>query len=237
MPLNSNHAIADGFPGLKEVVEGRSVLEVTLYGSSLEGGGGVDRDVDLFVVVNEDIPYERRIVGWLDVIVLGFLEACRLGRLFDPLVTEPVLTGRTILGTPVIGAPALKSGIVSRPTLDHFLTRAKEVFGWTISSSGGLSELRNLIESRFALNVIDNLSYVASYLAFRAHYKNSPRVLTLEDLNRIYPESQIVTLRRMKNGRSVRGRELKNVTDRLVDTLTRQPAPDCEWVLRTPVYS
>jgi len=69
MPEQTSRENERSVPNLAEILSGRKVREVTQYGSSLELGDAPDHDLDLLIVLDEDVEYERRVVGRLD---LGF---------------------------------------------------------------------------------------------------------------------------------------------------------------------
>lgn len=215
---------------LREVLLGRRVAQIQLYGSNIDMGQ-LGHDIDLLVVLDETCNYDRRMIGPFDLIFLSCTDAYRLARVFDPVLTEPVLTGKTIAGSPVIDKRMLECSDVSELACRFLFRRAEEVLNWTISSAGETQEARNLLRSPVALNIIQNLGYIASYIAFSIHYSTQPKALTLEQLCRIYPASLIAKLRRFANGIEFGTDEIECVLEMLEGGLSVSPLLSYTWVL------
>ena len=82
-----------------------------------------------------------------------------------------------------------------------------------------------------ALNIIQNLGYIASYIAFSIHYSTQPKALTLEQLCRIYPASLIAKLRLFANGIEFGTDEIECVLEILEGGLSVSPLLSYTWVL------
>lgn len=215
---------------LGEILLERRIAQVQLYGSNIDMGQ-MGHDIDLLVVLGETWDYERRMVGRFDLIFLSRPDAHRLARVYDPVITEPVLTGKTISGSPVIDKRTLEHSEVSEKACRFLHHRAEEVLNWTVSSSGGAQEIRDLLRSPVAINIIQNLGYVASYMAFSIHYSTCPKPLTLEQLCRIYPDSLIATLSRRANGIEFNTAEIESILELLEGGLSVRPLLSYTWVL------
>ena len=216
---------------LRDILSQKRIAHIQLYGSNLNMDQ-MEHDIDLLVIIDESCEYERRMISPFDLVFLSRREALRLARSFDPVITEPVLTGKTIAGSPVIDKWKLEHSEVSKKACYFLCYRAKKVLNWTISSAGGKQAVRQLLNSAVASNIIQNLSYVASYMAFSIHYAKTPEPLTLEQLCQIYPNSLVATLRQYKNGVEFIIADIESILDSLEGFLSISPPHlSSTWVL------
>ena len=215
---------------LRDALHDKKIAHIQLYGSNLDLNQ-TGHDIDLLIVLDESCDYERRIVAPFDLIFISRNEALRLAKSFDPVITEPILTGKTIAGIPVIDKWKLKHSEVSQKACQSLYCRAKEIMDWTVSSSGGKQEIIKLLYSSAASNIIQNLTYIASYLAFSFHYSTYTKPLTLKQLCQNYPDSLVCTLRRYAIGIEFNAAEIYSILDLLEGDLSVGSPLASTWVL------
>lgn len=147
------------------------------------------RDIDLFVVLNNETVYYNRQQDKFDVNIIGEYYLPKMITGFDPIVTEPLLTGQLIYGNDITGfQKELQDKRADEETTRYLICCAGTVYGWAI----------NHLVCNNLRGVIVNLGFVASYLFYARHYYSGCRVITLTRLL-INPDCDLLVRIRMSS--------------------------------------
>jgi len=215
---------------LMKILTNLNVVQIIRYGSNLNSDKD-DCDIDLLVVVADTISYERFIIGKYDLVILSSVDFFEFVKKFDPIVTEPLLTGKTVLGNINKEKKTILEANPTKEICDYLSERANEIYSWTVSSSGGVDKLRLLLQTDFIGNILDNFTFIASYLAFSAYYRKFPKVITIKDLCCFYPKSLVAVLRQYKKEQNFEVIKMESILEKLEESLYYRSPSYNKWVL------
>lgn len=151
---------------LFSVIPKEQIVFVIWYGNKK------GRDVDLFVVLNDDINFGSISAGVLDIGYIGSVWIPMMIKNYDPIITEPLLTGEVIYGE----AGVEKYDLLMQESdsdIQIYLLQCAEIFyEWAVNHAFG----NRLREALFTL------TFVHSYVLYAFKYCGNNKVVTLKDL-------------------------------------------------------
>lgn len=143
------------------------ITSAILYGSISKA------DIDILVILDDNLYYERIQEGLFDLTIVGHQSGHHMATHLNPIVTEPVLDGTEMIGNVL---PTLKE-IIKVPVhrhkvADHLLGFADSILK-TIQSE---EEWQNYEET------ITNIVFLLSYIRFAEYYNSHLYVVQFEQL-------------------------------------------------------
>lgn len=153
---------------LFSAIKKAEIVCVVHYGNTTGG------DIDLFVVIKNEAPYNTFRLGLLDITAICQQALPVMLRHCDPLVTEPILTGTVIYGShPLINRECINK-VCDDFTPNYLMQYARLFYGWACL----------LVMENRMYEGVQTLGFAYSYVLYAVHYYKGGSLVTFSEIRR-----------------------------------------------------
>ncbi len=179
----------------KTGLEKKQIFLIVLYGSNLDLNYP-DKDIDLFIVVNNQIDYQTIEIDNYDLIFVNqdYFHIA-LGN-FEPLIIEPLLTGKIIWGHQEDYQQIISRQTITNANLIHLCYLALKLYYW--------AELN--YQNQAYQDCLQNLSYALSYFLMAQSLKHQNKILCFQQMlkNQLLAKTTSLLKQKQKNPQNIR---------------------------------
>lgn len=159
------------------LIFGEDNINIIAYYGNKKG-----RDIDIFLILNDDYDYNCLKIGKLDITYIGLNKVLEMAKNLDPLLTEPVLFGDILYGDVadiknLINQPNLKVEIAS-----YLFDKSASFLNW--------AEI--YFRNDNLVLACDCLRFSLSFYLYSLHYSSKDKVIDFNSILQIYPKEALL---------------------------------------------
>jgi hypothetical protein len=150
-----------------KIINKDNIISIIYYGNRK------GHDIDLCIIVNTPINYQKKTVDELDITIFNEKYFLYLTGLLDPLVTEPVLTGSVVYGKSIGNyRTTILNSTPSKNVINHLCEYANLIF----------EAAKKLYLEKKYIDSMTNILFCLSYITYANYYKQATKVILFQDL-------------------------------------------------------
>lgn len=204
-----------------------SISQINIFGSNIYLENH-NKDIDILIIRQQNSDYDQKIINRFDISIISSKKINTFIVHLDPLAIEPIITGKNIYVKNNFHLEEIPTIDNSLQICEYLINRSKIYYNWTTSSLGGYQNLIEQLNTNNIMNILLNLSFVASYLLYSLHYSVDSVVITFNELIKKYPSSIVKIIMDQKHNPNPDISIIKNIVNKIENTFNNNTKID--WV-------